>query len=732
MDHNEIQHNRLKWLVGFLAVVLLLYLGVLYDTQVTNHDYYTAQAVYSIAREETVEAARGIVTDRNGQTMVSNRSAYALTFDASLLKEDQDENEAILRLVELCEAQNVDWADNLPISKQAPFYYTISTISDQQRGRFLTYLKNLDPAREALGNYLLQHPELVELPQETTESTESSEEGSASAVTPPSGDDLVDALDTAHLTEALLRSAGIVPQTLLDWMREEVEIPETFTDREARLTVGVQYELTLRKLANYTAYVLVESVDTELISMISDGNYAGAKITSSSIREYNTTYAAHILGIMGAIDSKEELDALGESYNWDDRVGKSGVEAAFEEYLKGTDGRRIVSTDSDGNVTGEYYSVDPQPGNTVELTIDLDLQASVEAALAETVEKLNADPKYAADADTRGAGAAVIKVGSGEILSLASYPSYDPAEYRSNYTALASDPGNPLSNRATQGTYAPGSTLKPLTALAALEESLITPTQKIFSPRTWYYPGYAASYANCWYAGSHGLINVSEAITVSCNYFFAEMGYQLGMDKFVEYLSAFGLGESTGIEIGERIGTQPSNNEGENQAPWAAFGQANQLYSPLQLANYIATMVSGGEHYEAHLLKTVKSYDNSQIIATGSSEPINTVQISDSTLNAVKKGMRDLTTGSLAPYFSQCVVDAGAKTGTAQINKATTNTGVFVCFAPYDDPEIALAIVIEKGGSGSALASTAVNILNAYFAPEEIGAAIIGENQLLQ
>ena len=224
---------------------------------------------------------------------------------------------------------------------------------------------------------------------------------------------------------------------------------------------------------------------------------------------------------------------------------------------------------------------------------------------------------------------------------------------------------------------------------------------------------------------------MSEAITVSCNYFFAEMGYYLGLDKLNEYAKAFGLGEHTGIEIGDAVGNLTENKAGENQAPWAAFGQSSYLFSPIQLANYIATLVSGGKHCEAHLLKAVKSYDNTEVLAVGNSEPVNTVEISDGALTAVKEGMHNLVNGSLAPYFKDCVVDAGAKTGTAQVNSKTKNNGVFVCFAPYDDPEIALAIVIEKGGSGSALASTAVEILNAYFTADESGAAIQGESTLL-
>ena len=724
MEHNDIQHNRLKWLVGLFSVVLLIYVGILYNLQVINHDYYAAQAVYSIAREEYVEASRGLITDRNGKTMVSNRSAYALTFDASLLSPNEDENSAILRLVQLCEEQNLDWADNLPLTKQAPFSYAVNYMSDLQKGRFLTYLKNLKPARDALETYLNGNSSILGIEPTVSEDIDSA----------PTNTDLVDSLDTQHLTETLLYSAGIDPQTLLSWMREALDIPEDFSDNETRLIAGVKYELRLRKLANYTAYVLVEDVNTELISIISDGNYAGAKITSSSLREYTTPYASHILGYVGRMQAEDYALLKNQGYGLNDWLGRDGAEAAFEQYLKGKDGRRIISTDSQGRITGEFYSVDPQPGDTVEMTIDLDLQAVVENALAETVQRMNATDEKPENAATRGAGAAVIKVGTGEVLSLASYPTYDLATFRQaeNYSIINTDPARPMFNRATQGTYAPGSTLKPLTAVAALQEDLITPTEKLFSPRTWYYPGYSASYANCWFGGSHGNINVSEAITVSCNYFFAEMGYRLGMDTFNSYLTAFGLGEPTGIEISENTGLQPENNQGENQAPWAAFGQSNQLYSPLQLANYTATLVSGGYHYDAHLLKAVKSHDNAEIVALGANEPNHVVPISESTLSAVKEGMHNLTKGSLAPYFNQCIVSAGAKTGTAQVSAETTNNGVFVCFAPYENPEIAVAIVIEKGGSGSALASTAVKILNAYFAPEDVGTAVIGENQLLQ
>ncbi|MEG2175464.1 MAG: penicillin-binding transpeptidase domain-containing protein [Oscillibacter sp.] len=688
MDHTVKTNRRLFLLGGFLVVVLLAYVGVLYNTQVNQYDYYLAQSVRTIAREETVTASRGLITDRNGKALVSNRSSYNLTFDSSLLKKEDDENAAILRLLNLCQTQNISWVDNLPISKYAPFTYTVDQLSDTQRGRFLTYLQG----QKLVGDHL----------------------------------------KAPDLTAAQLLKMGLTPTALLAHMGAEYGLPAAFSTGESRAVLGVQYELALRKLDNYTAYILAEDIDATMISLLNDGNFLGAKITSASVREYETTAAAHILGTVGPIfnEEKEAMTALG--YKLDDLVGKSGVESAFEPYLRGTDGRRLVSTNSEGKVTSELYAKEPQPGSTVELTIDLNLQKAMETALAETIHKMNA-----ADGNTtRGAGAVVTKVGTGEVLALASYPTYDPAAYRRDYNALYANPARPLFNRATSGTYAPGSTFKPLTAIAALNEGVITPYQTIQTRGHWVYPGDANSYANCWIynssRGTHGSINITDAITVSCNYFFAEMGYRLGLDTLNKYAQAFGLGENTGIEIGDASGRLAENREGENQAPWAAFGQADYLFTPIQLSNYIATLVSGGKHCDAHLLKAVKSYDNAAVLAVGDSAPKNTIDISPASLTAVKQGMHNLTTtGSLSSYFKSCVVDAGAKTGTAQINKQTKNTGVLVCFAPYDKPEIALSIVIEEGGSGAALASAAVQILNAYFTTDQIGAVVLGENQLL-
>ena len=684
-DNRQTNPRRLYILGGFLLAVLAIYIGVLFDIQYNQGEEYLEKSVRTITRPETIEASRGVITDRNGRELVSNRQTYDLTFDTSMLSKGDDKNQAILRLIQLFREQGLTWEDHLPVSRTAPYTYTVDEVSATYRGWFNSFLQ--------------KKMELV------------------------SAD-----LKSSDLTADMLNTAGLSANLLVKLMREKFDIPSGWSDADARDVLGVLYELSIRELTSASAYVMLADVDTALIALLNDGKYLGAKVVAATARQYETTYAAHILGTVGSLYKEDLENPLYADYPMNATVGKEGVELAFEQYLHGTDGTRIVSTNSEGKITGVFYEKQPQPGNTVELTIDLELQKVVEDALAETVMEMNAKDGNTA----RGAAAVVEAVGTGEILSIASYPTYDLSTYRQNYAVLEADPSYPMLNRATQGGYAPGSTFKPLTAIAALQEGGIEPYQKLNSPRTWRYPGDPNSYANCWYAGSHGKINISEAITLSCNYFFAEMGYRLGLDKLNEYAMAFGLGEHTGIEIGDRTGNLAENKKGENQAPWAAFGQSSYLFTPIQLANYISTLVSGGKRYAAHLLKAVKSYDNTEVVTLGDTEPKNILEISDENLEAVKKGMYGLTTGSLAPYFKDCVVSAGAKTGTAQINKETTNNGVFVCFAPYEEPEIVVSIVIEQGGTGAALASTAVKILNAYFTPDEIGTAVIGENQLLQ
>ena len=719
MNQQPDQFNRFRVLSALSLAVLGIYLVVLFNIQVVHHEDYLAKSTQTITRVETVTASRGIITDRSGRTLVSNQYAYSLTFDPSLLKAGENQNAAILRLLQLCREQGVDWEDNLPLSQSDSPRFTVDALTDTQKSYFLAYLRNLKPARELLAAYVRRNPSLLKEPAKGEPALDPASAKDA---------DLLKQTKASALSNTLLLKAGITPAKLLEWMREDMDVDSSCSQEDARLILGVRYELQLRKLgANNNPYILVENVDVEFCSLISDGAFQGAQVSRTSTRAYETTYAAHVLGLVGAIsDYTDELKEKG--YRASDTIGISGAESAFEEYLRGTDGKRVTSVNSDGKITGEYYKTEPRSGYTVELTLDLDLQQAVENTLSAKVAQLNEKDGL----DSRGAGAAVIKVGTGEVLALASYPTYDLSTYRQDFTELSADPAKPLFNRATSTPYAPGSTLKPATAVAALESGVTTPSETVFDPGYWMYPSTTWKVPTyCWNHSGHGRVNATSAITNSCNTYFMEMGYRMGLDTLNEYYSAFGLGEPTGIEIGESTGRQAVNEAGQDQAPWAAFGQANQEYTPLQLANYIATLVSGGKHCPAHLLKSVKSYDNSEIIATGSAEPLNTISISDSTLQAVKKGMLGYTTngGSVAVPFRNCVVSAGAKTGTAQIGGAMKN-GVFVAFAPYDEPEIAVALVLENADAGAVLASTAVDIINSYFSQDD-AVSILPENQLI-
>lgn len=521
---------------------------------------------------------------------------------------------------------------------------------------------------------------------------------------------------TSFCQKAKLSTDGTGAQ-MLQALRQLFAIDPTYPDSAAREIAGVRYELYSR-----TSYVFAEDVSVELLSQVADGQFAGAKAGVSSKRVYNTPYAAHILGRISRIYAEDWDQYADLGYSMDALVGSSGVERAFEQYLHGVDGSRLITSDTNGKVTGELFIKQPQPGATVSLTLDIDLQAAAEQALATTIESMIDNDSY-----QRGGAAVVTKVGTGEVLALASYPTYDLATFNESYNELLEDDRLPMFNRAVDGIYAPGSTFKLCTAVAALESGTITPYTTVFDQGRYTYYEWPQPACWAWAAGyTHGSQNVTQAITNSCNYFFYEVGRLTGIKTINDYAGQFGLGRSTGIEIGDNSGAlaSPEYAESHNldwtegQTITAAIGQSYNLFTPLQLSNYVATLVGGGEHYAAHLLKDVKSYDNSRLLYVYNEPPDNIVVITPSTLSAITKGMNDLTTGTLYSAFSQCVVTAGAKTGSAQVGTDIAN-GVFVAYAPYENPEIAVSIVIEKGGSGAALASTAVDIINAYFSGVE-------------
>ena len=763
---NTKQFHRRVWAIVLLLALMVTGMGsALYDLQINNGESYSRLTEKKIAETQSVPAARGNLYDRNGQVLVSNRVIYEVTLDAGLMKEEE-RCRILLSLIEAARTEGVEWTDNLPITRTAPFrfttddpYYAVSQDEDGKEVKTLTRLGRLavkmgwvdDPTKEA-------EPE--------TETAAPAKEpglldkikrflkGGASADVPKKAKEPKPLLEAEALLGVMCESFGVAGEGAVD-RKKAAKNGETvpnlnigdMSETDARALAGVLYELNLRSQNIYTAaeYVFASDVDIDFISRVKERDLTGVVIEAATLRQYHTKYAAHLLGRTGLMDKKEweyykTVDADGDGktdYQMNDTVGKEGAEQAFESLLRGKPGTRTVERNTKGKIVAQDWETEPEPGGNVMLTLDIGLQGYVENLLADAVPKL-------ASEETEGAACVVLDVKGAEVLTAASYPTFDLANYASELAEKGDDPLHPFLNRAFQGAYPPGSTFKMLTAIAGLEEKIITPTTLIRDEGQYNY--YGPNGPKCWifrqYGSRHGLINVSKAIEVSCNYFMFEVGRQLGIEKLDEYAARFGLGEKTGIELAESAGVMASPAYTESLGgKWyqgnvlsVAIGQESTQVTPLQLANYIATLVNGGTRNAAHLLKEVKSSDFSQVIQSYEPQVLDTIEIQDQNLKAVKAGMLALTTNnsSVRQYFQSLPFQAGAKTGSAQVTGQNESNAVFVCFAPYDDPEIAVAIAVEHGGSGSELASMAADVLRYYFSSQETRDEIPVENTLIR
>ena len=714
-DRTEQDAKQLRMRSGILIFLFLTVLGafgwVLYQLQIVNGDSYRERAFYSTAETETVDSVRGEIVDSYGRVLVSNTSSYEVTLDTSVMGEDR--NEILSALIQLCLEEGVEWKDTLPVSTLQPYYFTGSAVYtttrtvttadedgnevDETRLR-LTNLGKLAVACKWIDNPLAEQPK----------------------------EDAVTYAMPDTLLASMCKTFGIS-------LPEGEPIPV-----ETRYLVGVLYELALRTYeVVYTDYVFAREVDISFISKVKERGLVGVNVESVAARQYNTEYAAHVLGRTGEFLSDEmwqKYKALG--YSYDAIVGLSGTELAFEQYLHGTSGEREIVTSDSGKIISETWIEEPQPGGNVTLTLDIGLQAVVEEALAGHVETLE---------ESAGAACAVVDM-TGGVLALASYPTYSLATYSRDYGELSQDPLKPYLNRATNGLYSPGSTFKLLTATAGLMEGIINPGDTIRCTGVYSYEGWRGHNPQCWYyrayGAGHGQENLAKAIKDSCNIYFYDVGRKVGITKLNEYAALFGLGESTGIEIGDKAGyvagPETSKELGqkwyEGAITAAAIGQENNQFTPLQIANYIATLVNGGNHYAAHLLKSVKSSDYSEVVYEYEPELLGTIDIPEKALEAMKDGMYQVTqNAAIARHFSTLPIKAGAKTGTAQISATSQETnGLLVVFAPYDDPQIAMCIVMEKGASGGSLASIAADILDYYFSGDTGIDAVETENGLIR
>lgn len=708
MDAKQVK-RRTAVLMVFFCCILGGFVYVLYQSQIVNGDSYRTKATTTIAQTETVDASRGEILDCYGRSLVSNVTSYNVTLDASALKKADDQVAVLRQLLKISAEEGVVWTDTLPLSAAAPYSYTFDETTSSGRA-VKTRLQKL----------------LAKL--EIDAGTVSSKETTKT--------ETVDGVETQVPATEEVWTPTLTADELMAALRKEFKIPADVGDAEARQLVGVLYEVALRSAeVSKVEYVFASDVSISFITKVKEAELTGVSINAAATRQYNTTYAAHLLGYTSKITDTDWPTYKELGYSMDATVGKSGVESAFEEYLHGTSGVRAIETSTSGKIISESWLTEPQPGDNVVLTIDIRLQAAVENLMAQHISAMD---------ESSGGACVILDVNSGAVLAMASYPTYDPSTFSQKYSELAASASDPLLNRATQGLFAPGSTFKMVTATAGLQEGIITPSTRILDTGKYtYFKDYQPA---CWLwrrsHSTHGWETVSDAIRDSCNVFFYDVGRRVGIDKLGEYASKFGLGRATGIELPEKTGyVAGPDTSAKLGSTWtagsvlpAAIGQENNQFTPVQIANYVATLVNGGTHYAVHLLKSVKSSDYSQVISNYEPQVMDTIDIDQNNLAAIKLGMYEVTQSStIYPYFKNLPVKCGAKTGTAQITATAGTNALFVCFAPYDDPQIAMCLVVQKGASGSSLAALAADIISYYFlSGEDTVSSVSGENTLVR
>lgn len=681
----ELRKKRTIFGIIIIAVGFLLLVGGLVKTQLIDGDEYKAAAKSLSVSSSKVSASRGEIVDCNGNPLVINRQGNSVVFKYTDFPEAKDQkarNELIYSLIKLFEENKLEWIDRLPI-----VYEKNKLIVDKDKKAEFTYMVS-----------------------ETMLELEKGEKAT--------------------------------PDECLDALIERYGL-QGYNRADARKIASVCFGMKYLSFSTVSPYTFAEDVPTEIVSIIMEMSetYPGVSSESVSYREYADKESfSHLLGVVGSISSdeyKNEQTRLDErlndesltaseiitlknnAYSLDDTYGKSGIEGTMEQFLRGTNGIKITTTASDGTIS-EDYQIKPVQGDTVVTTIDAGLQKVAQEALA----KMLIDNKNSYMFDTAGA-MVVLDCNTGAVLAAVSLPTYDITTYFKDYDKLAKDKNSPLWNRGLQSAYAPGSTMKPAIALAGLEEGTI-------NLNSGYYCGGSLQVEDQTFGclSTHGGLNVTTAIQKSCNIFFFELGRELGIDKMNKYCNLLGLGQKTGIELPEAEGMLASiANKEANGMVWnpgdtvqAAIGQSDNLFTPIQLANYCATIANGGTRYQPYIIKSVLSSDMSEVVYETEPTVINTLNVSKKNLDIVKQGMHQVIGDSCDTYFRNCIVDAAGKTGTSQLNRTTEagvsmkcNNGFFISFAPYDNPEIAIAIVAENALSGARTSQAAVPVYNYYF-----------------
>ena len=684
-----VRTGRIIALFLIFAVVILIYVAKLYQLQIrdggTDDDIIST---YSVV--EVIPSDRGDVLDRNGTLLVSSETAYYITLSRSALIERDDVNDILLELAYTAAEYGVSYTDTFPVTVGAPFSY-VADQTNMQSYVLSEYFKffDLDP--------------------------------------------------------------NISAPDFIIWLKDHYGIDYTMPIADARVVIGLRYEMEIRVIVGMDEYIFTDNATTDFISVLDERGFPGVNVEIATSRVYHTDYAAHILGYTGKMNEEEYEHYKQFDYPMDARVGKDGVEKAFEEYLHGSDGRqRVTYSEETGAVVSREIIKEVKPGNNTYLSIDIGVQAAAEGALEDKILKTNINR----DADNKITGGAVVveAVDTGEVLALASYPTFDLNTFFENYNLLLSDETNPLFNRATRGTYNPGSTFKMVTGYAGLSTGVITRDTQIFDG------GMFLAYADkdfapkCWiynsYGGGHGMLDIVGAIQNSCNVFFYTVGDKAGINAMSNAAREFGFGSSTGIEIGDAEGIVATREYKEQlfgegwyaaDTVYAAIGQGYNMFTPVQLANYASVIANGGTLNELTLLNSVKSADYTETVYKNKAEVLSEFSPAGKAyLSILQEGMVAVSQlGTASTIFGNYTVDGktipvACKTGTVQSDTSEINHGVFICYAPADDPEIAISIVVEKGGSGAEIMDIAKDVLDYYFGDRMEYITVPDENSLVR
>lgn len=679
--HAKITGTRRVISVCVLVAFFAFFAFDLVKIQIIDGDIYDAASSAVSEKTATVAAARGEIVDCNGKKLVYNDQGYSLIFDYAYFPTDNAQrNTVILSLINLFESSELEWIDTLPLV----FDSNGAIVYKEDSEKEIATMKSKDMLN--LNDYA-------------------------------------------------------TAQNCFDALIKEFDLQE-YSATDARKIAAVRYRMKNLFFSIGYPYTFANDVPDNVISLVKENSnfYQGVDLQVVPVRKYaDGTLAPHVLGRIGAIDADEYKKLKSEGYKITDFIGKSGIESAMEEYLKGVDGEETVYWDGDGNRTTEV-TVEPVHGNTIVLTIDSGLQKVAQDALRNTLLEYAGSEKGNMVDD---AGAVVVlNCKTGEILASASYPTYDISNYSENAKALNENPAAPLWNRALLSTYATGSTMKPSVALAALEEGLITAEDTVYCSGHYNYLG---QQFKCEQSHVTRYVNVINALDESCNTFFYEVGKNLGIDKINEYRTVLGLGQKTGCELSEAAGVldSPEYRSSLNQK-WlpgftvqSAIGQGGNLFTPIQLANYCATIANGGTRYRTHFVKTVKSYDYSQTIIENRPEIVAQLSVSDYALNTVRFGMKKVGERYQHTFFKDVTVSIAAKTGTSQEirqlggHSVKINNGFLIAFAPYENPELAIAVVGEGFTSGARLSTVVAEIVNYYFSQSDTMLGYQEENVLI-